>query len=222
MNTPCVVAIDGPAGSGKTSVARIVAERRGWTHVDSGSMYRALTWHLLQAGVDTDDPREVVRALPGVEIEDRREGHSIVFRINGRDPGDAIRLEKVNRHVSAVAAVPEVRRRLVRLQRALVRWGPLVMEGRDIGTVVFPETPHKFYLDASPEVRAERRRRETGGADADVFESLAARDRKDSSRPVAPLKPAADAEMIETAPLDLETVVRRVESSIDAKGATAS
>lgn len=222
MNTPCVVAIDGPAGSGKTSVARLVAEHRGWTHVDSGAMYRALTWRLLDKGIDTEDPAAVIRALADVEVEDVRDENSVVFRINGRDPGDAIRLEEVDRHVSAVAAVPEVRDRMVELQRKLVRWGPLVMEGRDIGTVVFPQTPYKFYLDARPEIRAERRGREIAGATADVLESLSARDLKDSSRPVAPLRPAADAEIIETTPLTLEEVVRRVESSLAAKGAPAS
>ncbi len=214
-----VIAVDGPAGSGKTSVSRRLAERLGWTHVDSGAMYRILTWYLREHGVDPSDRDRIVSMLDRLPMDFRREGRSLVFRIAGLDPGEAIRSEEVTGSVSAVAAIPEVRDRLVSMQRALTREGPIVMEGRDIGTVVFPGTPWKFYLDARPEIRADRRRRqmrEAGGKD--VLESIRRRDDQDSSRPVSPMRPAEDAVIIDTSSLSLEEVVDRIMNLLAEKG----
>lgn len=197
-----VIAIDGPAASGKSTVSHRLARRLGFACVNSGSLYRAVTWDLLQRGADTASAESIEAALAGTEVvctigEDREP----VILINNSRPDEALRDSSVNRHVSLVSAVPAVRALITSRLRALADVCPLVMEGRDIGTAVFPETPYKFYLDASPEIRRQRREAE-GGAD-----EIASRDRLDSSRKAAPLKIAEDARVVDTSQLTLDGVV---------------
>jgi cytidylate kinase len=195
------IAIDGPAASGKSTLARILAQRLGLIMVNSGAMYRAVTWRILQLGIDPADRAAVVDALRGMEIQCGVEGLDSTVRIDGIDPGDALRGEEVNSAVSAVAAVPEVRECLVSLQRDYLKLGDVVMEGRDIGSVVFPETPFKIYMDADPGVR-EARREVVGEVD-----SVAARDKADSGRATAPLKVADGAAILDTSGHSIESGV---------------
>ncbi len=197
-----VIAIDGPAASGKSSVSRRLAKRLGFAYVNSGSMYRAITWEVLRQGADTTSPESVARALSGSDVicgigED---GESFIH-INSASPDAALRDSRVNLHVSLVAAVPAVREMVSSRLRALAENRNVVMEGRDIGSAVFPETPFKFYLDASPEIRRQRRAAE-GQSDA-----IEARDKMDSSRKAAPLKIAGDAKVVDTSHLTLDGVV---------------
>lgn len=203
-----VVAIDGPGGAGKSTVSRLVAERIGAVHLDTGALYRAATLAVLAAGVDPDDEMGVATVVADCVV-DQHQGRTF---LNGADVTGAIRSESVTRAVSAVSAVPEVRRQLVEAQR---RWvdrhrGPAVVEGRDIGTVVFPEAALKVFLDADPDVRAERRSGETGGTRSSVAEALSLRDTFDSTRATSPLRAAAEAVHIDTTHLTLDEVVDRV------------
>lgn len=199
-----VIAIDGPAASGKSSVAKQLASDLGFAHIDTGSMYRALTWRLLALGIDTSERELVVQALPGIGIETEIGEARLVQRLDGRDPTPFIKEDSVSAAVSDVASVPEVRELLVGLQRGLLERGNLVMEGRDIGSKVFPETPYKFYIDADPEVRARRR-----AAEGSV-EKIAQRDQQDSTRKASPLTTAEDATVIDSTHLNIEEVVGEV------------
>ena len=211
-----VIAIDGPSASGKSTVSRLVAESLGFLHVDTGAMYRAVTWKMLDDGVDPSDSPAAVRRLATLRMElnfPPAEAGPVALRIrlDGMDPGREIRSPRVERAVSAIAAIPEIRTWCVARQRELASRGDLVMEGRDIGTVVFPETPYKFFLDASPEVRARRRaaERNTAGESAvvdSVARDMSERDRLDSNRKVAPLRVAEDALRMDTSNLDARGV----------------
>ena len=200
-----VIAIDGPAASGKSSVSRLVAKRLGFAYVNSGSVYRAITWEMLRQGVDTADSGSVTKALAGTDIACGigESGESFVL-INGGIADAALRDSRVNLHVSLVSAVPAVRHLVSARLRALTGDRDVVMEGRDIGSAVFPETPCKFYLDASPEIRRSRRAAE---GESDHIET---RDKMDSSRKSAPLKIAGDAKVIDTSHLTLDGVVQAI------------
>ena len=195
------IAIDGPAASGKSTLARLLSQRLGLIMVNSGAMYRAVTWKVLDLGLDPNDRAAVVGALRLMEIQCGLDGLDSTVLIDGVDPGDELRGEAVNANVSAVSAVPEVRECLVSLQRDYLKLGDVVMEGRDIGSVVFPETPYKIYMDADPEVR-EARREEVGEVD-----SVAERDKADSGRKTAPLKIADGAAILDTSGHTIETGV---------------
>lgn len=195
------IAIDGPAASGKSTLARLLSQRLGLIMVNSGAMYRAVTWKVLQLGIDPADRAAVVEALRGMDVECGIDGLDSTVRIDGVDPGDALRSEEVNTNVSAISAVPEVRECLVSLQRDYLKRGDVVMEGRDIGSVVFPETPYKIYMDADPAVR-EARREEVGEVD-----SVAARDKADSGRATAPLRIAEGAAVLDTSGHSIESGV---------------
>jgi cytidylate kinase len=195
------IAIDGPAASGKSTLARILSQRLGLIMVNSGSMYRAVTWKVLQQGIDPNDREAVVQALREMEIVCGVDNLASTVKVDGIDPGDELRSEEVNSHVSAVSAIPEVRECLVSLQRDYLKLGDVVMEGRDIGSVVFPETPYKIYMDADPNVRASRRE-EVGEVD-----SVMDRDRADSRRETAPLKIAEGAAILDTSGHTIETGV---------------
>lgn len=211
-----VIAIDGPAASGKSTVAQRVARALGYLYVDSGSLYRAVTWKVLEDGVAGDNAAEVNRTLEGCRFDFFAGDCRVGFRLNGRELTHELRTDAINRQVSPVAAQPEVRRRVVAWLRDLIRFGPLVMEGRDIGTAVFPASPHKFYLDASPEERARRRHREMAaegegaGAVESVGQSLERRDRIDSTRKKDPLRMAPDAVVIDSTGLSVDEVVERI------------
>jgi cytidylate kinase len=201
-----VIAIDGPAASGKSTVSRAVAKTLGFNYVDSGAMYRAITWKALQNGVDVEDSVAVIGMMHTVKIYfELAEGEVRMF-IDGVYPGDAIRDPRVTEKVSTVAAIPEVRQILVQHQRSLTKFGNLVMEGRDIGSVVFPDTPYKFYLDANPAVRAQRRARDLEAMkiranQEGVAQSLQQRDKLDSQRSASPLQIALGATVIDNSKL---------------------
>lgn len=215
-----VIAIDGPSGAGKSSVSRIVGQRLKFLHVDSGALYRIMTWQALVRGVDTDDPEAVARFAPEVAVECRPENGAIAYYVDGEKPGERIRTPEINAHASQVATVRAVRERITALLRGMTRYGDIVVEGRDITTAVFPDTPARFYLTASAEARARRRQKEevekgiaNQSAD-DVKASLLARDAIDSTRKYAPLKKADGAVEIDSSDLTLEQVVETVIASL--------
>jgi len=207
-----IIAIDGPAASGKSSVARALAQRLGFSYVSSGAMYRAVTWHVLQRGLNVHQPAAVATAIQQSRILcDLIDNQSRIL-IDDRDPTPHLRDDDVNRAVSLVSSAPRVREILVARMREYANKDNLVMEGRDIGSVVFPETPFKFYIDASPEVRVQRRLAE-GQRD-----EIAARDRADSSRLASPLIIAPDAAVIDTSALTIDGVVDHIMQRLVAKG----
>lgn len=220
---PVCIAIDGPSASGKSTVARRVAGELGFFYVDSGALYRGITWMALEMGVDCGSPDAVVMMLSCIRCEHRIAGRSIGFALDGREPGAAIRSEAVAAGVSEIAAIPAVRAFVVDRLRECARYGSLVMEGRDIGTVVFPETPFKFYLDADPEERARRRLHDRASGEghgdaAAVRDSLARRDRRDSTRASAPLQIALNARVIDSTRLSIDEVVRVVTEAVRSGG----
>lgn len=200
-----VITIDGPAASGKSSIARLVAKRLGFTYVNTGNMYRAVTWAVVNAGVDPSSAEAVRSVAAALTLESPIvEGRTLVS-VAGRALTDAeLNSDAVNKAVSHVARVPEVRERLVADQRALAAAGPLVMEGRDIGSVVFPDSPHKIYVDASEEVRASRRNAQ-GHAD-----QVAERDRLDKQRKTSPLVIPEGAKVIDNSHITLDEAVAQV------------
>jgi cytidylate kinase len=201
MSRHQAIAIDGTAGSGKSTLARELARRLGLIMVNSGEMYRAVTWEVLRRGMDPADATQVVEALRAMDLQCGVENGRSTIRVGGRNPGGELRSDEVNANVSAVAAVPEVRERLVALQRSYLELGDVVMEGRDIGTVVFPDTPFKIYVDASEGVRNARR-----VADGEQ-DSVASRDAADSKRSTAPLRVAQGATVVDTSDLDVGQTV---------------
>jgi cytidylate kinase len=212
-----VIAIDGPSASGKSTVARQVAARLGRLYVDSGALYRGITWRVLEEGHDPARPEQVLATLKSIPIEFFVADRAVRFRIGGHEPVAEIRSEQVNERVSLVAAMHEVRTQVTRWLQAMAAQGPLVMEGRDIGTVVFPGARFKFYLDASPEERARRRHAETEGGDVGrVMASLQTRDQRDSGRQTAPLRLAPDARTLDTTGLSIDDVVARIVTMVNA------
>ena len=207
--SPLVVAIDGPAGSGKSTVARAVAERLGLGYLDTGAMYRSVAFAALRSGVDPDDAEIVANLARNIELEVAPDG---VVTVDGIDATIEIRGPEVTRSVSIVAANPEVRAEMRTRQREWVaQRGGGVMEGRDIGTVVFPDARLKVYLDASPEVRAARRSKEVADLSYEtVATDLARRDALDQSRTADPLRTADDAIVIDTSDLGVDEIVDRI------------
>ena len=203
-----VIAIDGPSGAGKGTVARTLAERLGYRHIDTGAMYRAVAWKAAHEGIALDDDAAMAELAACSHI-DQKDG---VITIDGHDVTRAIRTPEIDKLAATVAKLPHVRRPLVEDQRALGKGGGVVMEGRDIGTVVFPAADLKIYLDASAEERARRRASDlahTGGQQsiANVQSDLVARDTTDSTRTVAPLALAEDAVRIDTTGMPIDAVV---------------
>jgi cytidylate kinase len=207
-----VVAIDGPAASGKSSVARVLAKQIGFNYVNSGAMYRAVTWHVLQHAISPGDGDAITRLLETSRLDCDLDGDASRISIDGVDPTPHLRDDRVNAEVSLVSNVPRVREILVAKMRAYANDRDIVMEGRDIGSVVFPETPYKFYIDASPDVRL-RRRIAQGQRD-----KIAARDQADSSRRGSPLVIAKDAEVIDSSNLTIEEVVGKIIDRLKMKG----
>lgn len=213
-----IIAIDGPSGAGKGTVARAIASTLGYRHVDSGAMYRAVGWKALRDGVALDDEAGVVRLAERARIE----MSGINTMVDGEDVTYAIRTPEMDRAAASVARLPIVRTILVARQRDLAADGGTVMEGRDIGTVVFPHADVKIYLDASPEERARRRTHDPahhGGPEkvADVATLLTERDRLDTTRAASPLYAAADAVVIDTTGKKVEEVVEEVMDIVRAK-----
>lgn len=209
-----VIAIDGPSGVGKTTVARAVAAHLGCSYVESGAMYRAVALLALETGVALDDAAALGKLAAGADIRFVPSLSGNRLLLNGRDVTEAVRAPEVSRASSYVSTHAEVRARMVERQRTLGAEGGVVMEGRDIGTVVFPDADLKIFLDASPEVRGQRRLRDVeasqrASANA-VLQEIAERDRRDQTRAVSPLVPAADAVRIDTTHLTAEQVVEQV------------
>ena len=219
-----IIAIDGPSGVGKGTVARAVASRLGLCHVDTGAMYRALAWRGVQLGIDLDDEAAVV-AMAKAAVFDVQ-GSRIA--IDGQDATAAIRTPEIDRAVTRVARLPLVRAELVSRQRAMAARGGVVMEGRDIGTVVFPDAAVKIYLDASPEVRAARRASDPAHASsqtealAAIAQAMQRRDEADRTRTTSPLITAPDAVVIDTTSMPIAEVVDRVLLAASARRASAT
>lgn len=219
MGVPNMIAIDGPAASGKSTLAQRLAAALGYLYFDTGVMYRAVTWAVLQRGLSPEDEKAVTALAEEVRIDVRppsqADGRAYDVLVEGQDVTWAIRKPEVDRWVSVVAAYPGVRRALTAQQRRIGQQGRVVMVGRDIGTVVLPEADLKIYLDASVEERARRRyeeRRQRGEAVnfAEVLDAMRRRDALDSSRDVAPLRPAEDAVIIRSDDLDADAVLAQV------------
>jgi CMP/dCMP kinase len=208
-----IVAIDGPAASGKSSVARALAKQIGFNYVNSGAMYRAVTWHVLTRGVAPGDAVAIAQLMEATRIDCSLDGAgSSRILIDGADPTAHLSDDRVNEEVSLVSSVPRLREILVEKMRDLARDRDVVMEGRDIGSVVFPDTLYKFYIDASPDVRL--RRRQAQG----LKDQIAARDRADSSRRASPLIIAEDAHVIDSSNLTIEGVVGEIIGRLKMKG----
>lgn len=207
-----VIAIDGPAASGKSTVARLLARKIGFVYVNSGAMYRAVTWHVLQHGIPATDAEQVTALLEKMRVECGLDGRESIIRIDGVDPASCLNNESVNRNVSNIAAIQPVRTLLVALQREYATQTDLVMEGRDIGSAVFPHTPYKFYIDASLEVRARRRSRQG------LKDEIGARDKIDSTRRASPLVIAEDAHVIDSSNLTVDGVVGEIIGRLKLKG----
>lgn len=212
---PTVVAIDGPAASGKSSVARALARRLGFLYVNTGAMYRAATWLILEHGIDPADAAAAGTLVAGTPFEFRISDGEAHIRADGRDPTPFLASPRVNAAVSTVAKNPAIRALLVARQQEFGRCGNLVMEGRDIGSVVFPDTPHKFFLDASEEVRAGRR------AAQGYHDAIGERDRADTSRRHSPLLAAPGAIVIDTSDLTVDGVVAAILAQLAAAGLAA-
>ena len=216
VNKNFAIAIDGPAASGKSTVARKLAQRLGLIMINTGAMYRAIAWATIQRDVDVHDPDAVVAMLDEIDLAcGVRDGGSTIM-IDGVDPGEALREDAVNLLVSAVAAISEVRVLLVAKQREYLTLGSLVMEGRDIGSVVFPDTPYKLYIDASEEVRMARRSAE-GLADV-----VSKRDAEDSKRKASPLIVAHGAVVIDSSEMSIDDVVEAALITLREQGLSLS
>jgi len=218
-----IVAVDGPSASGKSTVSRRAAQALGFVYVDSGAVYRGVTWKCVKEGVDVKDAQAVTNLLIRMNMELVLKDQAVGYLIDGEDPGQEIRAEPVRERVADIAAQQSVRVYIVEKLRLMTKFGSLVMEGRDIGTVVFPDTPYKYYLDADPEERARRRAAEIqqteGAGDVnEVLSSLRRRDQKDSSRATAPLQIALGARIINSTGMSIDQVVDTIVSDLKKAG----
>jgi len=210
-----VITIDGPGGAGKSTVSRRIAERLSYTCLDTGALYRALAYKVLQRGIPSGDVTLLAGLCAETDISFEMQGGAMTVFVDGEDVTGKIRTEEVGACASAISAVPVVRKTLLSLQREAGRRGGIVAEGRDMGTVVFPDADVKFYLDASPGTRAARRHREllVRGMTIDpaqIEKNLAERDRQDSRRDSAPLKPPEGSVIIDTTGMDIDMVVHEM------------
>lgn len=208
-----IVAIDGPSGAGKSTAAKTLAQRLGYTFIDTGAMYRALAWKALQRGIFLDDAAGLVRLLQETRIELSNGGRGVI--LDGSDVTEALRTREVSAAASHVSVHPPVRREMVARQQELGREGGVVLDGRDTGTAVFPDAEVKFYVDAEPRERAQRRYAELSEKGpcpsvAEIEREMLERDKKDSTRPDSPLTRTPDAVFLETTGLAPEQVVERM------------
>jgi cytidylate kinase len=217
-----IIAIDGPSGAGKSTIAKLLARRLGYTYIDTGAMYRAIGWKAKQDGVDTADEGALARLCSGTEVTIRQDAGGQRVLVGGIDVTDHIRTPEMGMLASRVSRSPAVRARLLTLQRRLGEAGGVVMDGRDIGTVVFPHAEFKFYLDASADERGRRRWQELKekGLAVDriaITEEIRERDLQDSSRSIAPLTRAADAVYLDSSKMTIDDVVAAMMNHIDGK-----
>jgi cytidylate kinase len=215
MSKPLVIAIDGPAGAGKSTVAKRLADRLGLAYVDSGATYRAAALRVLESQILPEDETAVGELIGRTAIEFKTNGSQSLVLLDGEDVSEKIRSPQVTLAAAKVSRLPEVRKKLITLQRSLARGRGVVMEGRDIGTVVFPDAPLKIFLKANPEERARRRLRdeEKRGRDATLEQTayeIGRRDQLDAERKISPLVPAADAFEIDSTDLSADEVVERI------------
>ena len=209
------VAIDGPSGAGKSTVARAVAARMGYVYVDTGAMYRAIGLAVYRRGITGEDTAGIIASLPTVDISLAYQDGMQHVLLNGEDVSEAFRTAEIAQYASKVSAVPEVRRFLLDVQRDMAKNSNILMDGRDIGTVILPDAPVKIFLTASAKTRAERRYRELKEKGQQVtlegvLADIQARDRQDTTRAVAPLRQADDAVLLDTSALDLEQSIAAV------------
>ena len=221
MEDNTIITIDGPTGSGKSTVGRILAERIGFTYLDSGAMYRVVALEVQRRAVDPDDNASLSHLCGQLDISFRQEDGQRVYS-HGVDVTRDIRTPEISMLASRISAKKCVRDALLRLQREIGRQGRIVVDGRDAGTVIFPQASAKFYLDATDEVRSQRRYKELIDknikvAYSDVHRDMIRRDRDDRTRAIAPLKPAPDAAIIDTTRMTIEDVVSALVKTIDAK-----
>ncbi|MEW6427226.1 MAG: (d)CMP kinase [Thermodesulfobacteriota bacterium] len=207
-----IVTVDGPSGAGKSTISHLLAEKLGYSYLDTGAMYRAVGLLITSAGIDEKDETALAALLDTVVLDLRPTGGEMRVLLNGADVSAAIRTAEMGLIASRVSAIPAVRRKLTDLQRTIASRGHYVAEGRDMGTVVFPDARHKFFLDASAEERARRRTEQLAEKGqfvpyATILEQINRRDRDDAGRALAPLKPAPDAIVIDSSRLSIEAVV---------------
>jgi cytidylate kinase len=212
MPNSLIIAIDGPSGSGKSSVARAVATELGLDYLDTGSMYRAMTWFIQNLGIDVSDAKSIADSAKAEVIQPSIDPSEPGIRVDGRDVSIEIRGPEVTQGVSAVSAVPAVRELMVALQRDIAENSKagIVVEGRDICAVVLPEAPVRLFITADPEARASRRAKENGAEVTDTKQDLARRDLADSTRTISPLEIAPGAKVIDTTYMELSEVIAQV------------
>jgi cytidylate kinase len=213
MKSKITIAIDGPAASGKSTTAKILAEKLNYIYIDTGAMYRAATLAVLEKHIDVNDEKSVVTCVQQLKIELKAGNHTY---LNGRNVSREIRATRINEVISTISSYPQVRKKMVRLQQAMAKQGGVVMDGRDIGTVVLPNADLKVFMIASIEQRVERRLIELQQSGENISfeavkEEIANRDKLDSSRSTSPLKKASDARELDTSNLSIEDQVRIIE-----------